>query len=68
MANAITLERYRRQFDACLGPVPGRKPKPITGIERMALEEQSEREEAKEMYRELADSFRETNRNGMPSD
>lgn len=39
--NAITMERFRRQFNACFGRVPS-KPKPLTGIEKEALEEKVE--------------------------
>lgn len=37
VASAITMERWRRQFDACCGKV-ATKPLPLTGIEKAALE------------------------------
>ena len=48
----IQMERWRRQFDSCCGKVMG-KAKPITGIEREALEAQDEREQTLLMWAEL---------------
>lgn len=58
MNNPLSLERYRRQLDACCGRRMT-APKPITGIERMELEQQSEQDETTAFWTELTDSFRE---------
>ena len=53
MADSVRMERWKRQFSACCGAVPGRKAQPLTGIEKMALETQDEREQASQMWTEL---------------
>ena len=53
MADAITMERWRRQFDACGGRVAG-KAQPLTGIDKALLEAQEEQESASVMWSELA--------------
>jgi len=55
--SAINLERFRRQLSACLGRNVTR-PKPLTGIEKHDLEEKSERDEAREFWDALSESFR----------
>jgi hypothetical protein len=57
MANALNMERFRRQFNACLGKV-ATKPMPITALEKMELEEKSEADQAREFWNSLEDSFR----------
>lgn len=52
MADAITMERWRRQFDACGGKVAG-KAQPLTALERMALEAHDELNQASLMWSEL---------------
>jgi hypothetical protein len=47
------MNRFQKQLDAICKPVIQVKPPVLTGIERQALEEAEEQQEAQAMWREL---------------